>query len=226
MVSVRSENTSQQNWDIFGVFVVAVTFLFCFFPITPFFVKSVRPFSFSPVCRKPKTTKGKERFTLCLSEKSEVKGGIKSFWCSHWDFPNRKLFVFRGSKIGTSSYFFLVVGSCNCSFKASAVKRTSSNYLKKKKGLKEAYEVSFLFLPGSLLSWQIANLIAEKNEKDRILFSSTIFWHWLLLRLENRSFIELSKALISTYCHWKSLLNFILFFPSYTGKIILCRWCS
>ena len=53
-----------------------------FFSITPFPVNSVRPFSFWPVCRK-ETTKGKERFTLCLSEKSEAKGGMKSFWCSH-----------------------------------------------------------------------------------------------------------------------------------------------
>lgn len=121
IVSVCSESTSQQNWDIFGVFVVAITF---FFPVTSFLVKSVRPFPFSPVCRK-ETTKGKERFTLCLSEKSEVKGGMKSFWCPHWEFPNWKLFVFRSSKIGTSIYFFLLVGSCNCSFQASAV-----NYLK------------------------------------------------------------------------------------------------
>ena len=132
IVSVRSESTSQQNLGHFWCFRCCNNiFVSFFFSITPFPVKSVRPFSFSPVCRK-ETTKGKERFTLCLSEKSEAKGGMKSFWCSHWEFPNWKLFVFRSSKIGTSSYFFLLVGSCNCSFKASAVKRTSSNYVKKK----------------------------------------------------------------------------------------------
>ena len=149
IVSVRSESTSLQNWDIFAVFVVAITFFFFFFqlPLSPlnlFVLFLFRLFA-------ARTTKGKEKFTLRLSEKSEVKGRIKSFWCSHWEFPNTKLFVFRSSKIGTSSYFFLLVGSCNCSFKASAVKRTSSNYLKKKKGLKEAYKFCFFFLPGSLL---------------------------------------------------------------------------
>ena len=187
MVSVRSENTSQQNWDIFGVFVVAVTFLFFFFPITPFFVKSVRPFSFSPVCRKPKTTKGKERFTLCLSEKSEVKGGIKSFWCSHWDFPNRKLFVFRGSKIGTSSYFFLVVGSCNCSFKASAVKRTSSNYLKKKRIKRGLW--SFL-LVSSWFSIELANSKSyRREERER---SYPVFVHNFLTLIT----FEAGKSLV------------------------------